>query len=109
MADRLTWAQVEAVYQDGYIYGQGPLPTSELQIREEEVVGETWGLGRISHRSPGESDYVNEKYPRTYLYCLDTGVRTLHREFGGRAIWGANFIHNSPVCLAIQSLKPTQP
>jgi len=29
------------------------------------------------------------------VYVLDSGIRITHKEFGGRAIWGANFINGS--------------
>ncbi|KAK9783387.1 putative Peptidase S8/S53 domain-containing protein [Seiridium cardinale] len=87
---------VESVYQDGYVYGQITIPAPGINPRDDQVTSGTWGLGRISHRDAGVSNYVNEKAFRTYLYCLDTGVKITHTEFGGRAIWGANFIDNSP-------------
>lgn len=87
------------------MYGQRAVPlSSPLELREDQVAGETWGLGRISHRNAGISQYIAEEPPRTYIYCLDTGVRITHKEFGGRAIWGANFIDNSPVCLHLWAL-----
>ncbi|KAI0007489.1 subtilisin-like protein [Xylariaceae sp. FL0662B] len=55
----------------------------------------TWGLGRISHRQPGISVYVDQSAPRTRAYILDTGIRVTHKEFSGRAIWGKNFIQGS--------------
>lgn len=60
-----------------------------------------WGLARISEfYNPGG---VGTRY--TYdttagagitVYVLDSGIRTTHKEFGGRAVWGANFINGSP-------------
>ncbi|KAH8204373.1 hypothetical protein TruAng_001424 [Truncatella angustata] len=88
---------VDSVYQDGYVYAQRGLPSSmALQQREGEVVNKPWGLGRVSHRNASSPDYITEKPMRTYLYCLDTGVRISHNEFGGRAIWGKNFVDKSP-------------
>lgn len=54
-----------------------------------------WGLSRISHKQAQDSNYayVREtvgKYP-TVAYVVDSGIRTTHSEFGGRAVWGANF------------------
>ncbi|KAI8964827.1 subtilisin-like protein [Daldinia sp. FL1419] len=58
-----------------------------------------WGLGRISHREPGVSTYLEEvvriAQPPTYAYILDTGIRTTHQEFGGRASFGKNFIQGA--------------
>lgn len=90
--------QVNAVYEDGYTTVQRTLPDYGLQPRDGPDSLETWGLGRLSHRDPGNAQYILESPIRTYLYCLDTGVRITHKEFGGRAIWGANFVENSLVC-----------
>ncbi|KAK7747738.1 hypothetical protein SLS62_008882 [Diatrype stigma] len=52
-----------------------------------------WGLGRVSHRKPGASLYLQDELPRqTYAYIVDTGIRITHQEFGGRARWGATFL-----------------
>ncbi|PHH92536.1 hypothetical protein CDD83_6934 [Cordyceps sp. RAO-2017] len=47
----------------------------------------SWGLGAISHRQQGASDYVyNGKAGEgTYAYIVDSGIRLSHREFEGRA------------------------
>ncbi|RBR15638.1 uncharacterized protein FIESC28_07279 [Fusarium coffeatum] len=47
----------------------------------------TWGLGTISHRKKGFKEYIYESDAGTdmYAYVIDTGVRTTHNEFGGRA------------------------
>lgn len=58
----------------------------------------TWGLGRISHFYSGFLNYIFDSTAcrNTVAYVLDTGVRTTHIEFGGRATWGANFVTGSP-------------
>jgi len=60
--------------------------------------GSTWGLARISHRSTTATDYTYDVTGGlgTRVYVIDTGVFTGHTEFGGRAVWGANFIAGSP-------------
>ncbi|CZT05617.1 related to Cuticle-degrading protease [Rhynchosporium graminicola] len=52
-----------------------------------------WGLGRISHRKKGSTDFVYESSAGvgTYSYVIDTGVLTTHVEFEGRATFGVNF------------------
>ncbi|KAL2067662.1 hypothetical protein VTL71DRAFT_15758 [Oculimacula yallundae] len=52
-----------------------------------------WGLGRISHRKKGSTDYIYDTSAGsgTYCYVVDTGVLASHVEFEGRAIFGANF------------------
>ncbi|KFA64470.1 hypothetical protein S40285_01101 [Stachybotrys chlorohalonatus IBT 40285] len=51
----------------------------------------TWGLGTISHRTSGFTNYIydNVAGTNTYAYVVDTGIRTAHSEFGGRAsaVW----------------------
>ncbi|TDC40788.1 S8 family serine peptidase [Micromonospora sp. KC213] len=52
----------------------------------------SWGLDRIDQRNlPLNSSYT---YPNTASnvtsYIIDTGIRTTHSDFGGRATWGTN-------------------
>ncbi|KAK3987322.1 peptidase S8/S53 domain-containing protein [Cladorrhinum sp. PSN332] len=61
-----------------------------------------WGLARISHNplltTRGLSNYWydNSAGVGVRVYVIDTGIRTSHTEFGGRAVWGKNFITGSP-------------
>ncbi|KAK4663923.1 uncharacterized protein QC763_0080550 [Podospora pseudopauciseta] len=57
-----------------------------------------WGLARISRRSTWNSGYYydNTAGQGIRVYVLDSGIRTTHVEFEGRAVWGANFIAGSP-------------
>ncbi|KAK3293135.1 serine protease [Chaetomium fimeti] len=56
-----------------------------------------WGLARISHHNKDHRDYVYSDTAGTgvYVYVVDTGIRTTHADFKGRAIWGTNFIASS--------------
>ncbi|HEY0639236.1 MAG TPA: S8 family serine peptidase [Pseudonocardiaceae bacterium] len=52
----------------------------------------SWGLDRIDQRAlPLDNSYT---YPNTgsgvTAYIIDTGIRTTHTDFGGRATWGTN-------------------
>lgn len=52
----------------------------------------SWGLDRIDQRyQPRDDSYT---YPNAAgdvtAYILDSGIRTTHTDFGGRAIWGTN-------------------
>ncbi|HEX2208086.1 MAG TPA: S8 family serine peptidase [Longimicrobium sp.] len=77
--------QVEYVAEDGMAYpGQVTQPMA------------TWGLDRIDQRAlPLNTTYV---YGRTgsgvRVYVIDTGIRTTHNEFGGRASVGADFVND---------------
>ncbi|KAK7421441.1 hypothetical protein QQX98_002139 [Neonectria punicea] len=65
-------------------------------------VNAAWGLARISHNSAAPGSFGTGYYYDTTagtgvrVYVVDTGIRTTHSEFGGRAVWGANFISGSP-------------
>ncbi|MFR9780699.1 S8 family serine peptidase, partial [Micromonospora sp. MS34] len=52
----------------------------------------SWGLDRVDQRNlPLDNSYT---YPNTasnvHAYIIDTGIRTTHSDFGGRATWGTN-------------------
>jgi subtilisin family serine protease len=57
----------------------------------------SWGLDRIDQRDlPLDSSYT---YPNTApgvtAYIIDTGIRTTHTDFGGRASWGTNTVDSN--------------
>lgn len=56
-----------------------------------------WGLGSISHKEAGSTDYIydTEGGVGTYAYIIDTGLLTTHVEFEGRASLGYNAYPNS--------------
>lgn len=49
-----------------------------------------WGLGSISHREPGSTDYIHDDNAGkdTFAYIVDSGIRATHVEFEGRASLG---------------------
>ncbi len=55
-----------------------------------------WGLDRIDHRSLPLNSVYN--YPYTgagvRVYVIDSGIRTTHNDFGGRASHGWDFVDN---------------
>ncbi|KAF1808170.1 subtilisin-like protein [Eremomyces bilateralis CBS 781.70] len=55
--------------------------------------GAPWGLGRISHKNPGSTEYVYDDGAGegTCSYVIDTGIYTGHSEFEGRATFLANY------------------
>jgi len=73
------------------------LPTARLVTYLGIQRRAVWGLGRISHQDRGDPNYIYDfsACNNTVAYIIDTGIRTTHQEFKGRATWGANFIDNS--------------
>ncbi|TVY24127.1 Subtilisin-like protease [Lachnellula hyalina] len=53
------------------------------------------GLNRLSHTAVGSTNYVFDDSAGAGVtaYVLDTGIRTSHSEFGGRATFAANFVN----------------
>ncbi|RYP52237.1 hypothetical protein DL768_002556 [Monosporascus sp. mg162] len=87
---------VDYVSQDAVLRAHAPLPEQAVQSqslvsRDDADLEKPWGLGRLSHRKPGNTRYVHQRQRQTYAYILDTGIRITHQEFGGRARWGARF------------------
>ncbi|MFI9813493.1 S8 family peptidase [Saccharothrix variisporea] len=57
----------------------------------------SWGLDRIDQQNlPLDNSYT---YPTTAsnvtAYIIDTGIRTTHQDFGGRATWGTNTVDSN--------------
>ena len=56
----------------------------------------TWGLDRIDDRTTTDGSYEwNHDGSGVNAYILDTGIRTTHTQFGGRASWGWDFVDGS--------------
>jgi len=74
-----------------------PAVARVVQNAEVRAVGTqpnppSWGLDRVDQRDlPLNAGYT---YPNTApnvtAYIIDTGIRTTHVDFGGRAVWGTN-------------------
>ncbi|KAI5270984.1 alkaline serine protease [Aureobasidium subglaciale] len=83
--------------------------SSEVAIVEEDLpiymtaitsqTGSTWGLGRISQRNYAANTYYYDTTAGagTYGYVIDSGININHREFGGRASLGSNFVGGSHI------------
>lgn len=88
-----------------------PVNLTELHKRDfQSTTVAQWGLSRISHLNnnvqsvnPDKPSTVRVPYNResskydTTVYVVDTGTYVEHRDFGGRARWGANFVQGEPM------------
>ena len=52
----------------------------------------SWGLDRVDQRDlPLNNNYsYSTTASNVTAYVIDTGIRTTHQDFGGRAMWGTN-------------------
>ncbi|TVY82752.1 Subtilisin-like protease [Lachnellula suecica] len=55
------------------------------------------GLDRLSHKAVGSAAYVFDDTSGANItaFVVDTGIRTTHSEFGGRATFAANFVNSN--------------
>jgi len=87
-AGALSSDQVAALKADpsvAYVEADGIAHTQQENLISQ--AGAPWGLGRISHRVKGSSDYLYDPSAGegTCAYIVDTGIWTQHPEFEGRA------------------------
>ena len=57
--------------------------------------GATWGLARtstVSNDKNGYYSYGTSSSSSVNVYVIDTGIRTSHEDFEGRAVWGADMV-----------------
>ncbi|GAA2697195.1 S8 family peptidase [Actinoplanes palleronii] len=58
----------------------------------------TWGLDRIDQRERSlDKKYTSRSAKDVTAYVIDTGIRTTHQEFGGRASSGWDFVDGDKV------------
>ncbi|HVK23089.1 MAG TPA: putative Ig domain-containing protein [Actinokineospora sp.] len=67
---------------------------AQVKIAEDQVNPPSWGLDRVDQRNlPLDSKYsFGTRAANVTAYIIDTGVRTTHATFGGRATWGTNTV-----------------
>lgn len=78
-------SQVDYVERDRQVHIQGFVTQSNAS---------SWGLRRISHRERGSRDFVydDKAGEGITMYGVDSGIDIHHPDFGGRAVWGFNFV-----------------
>jgi subtilisin family serine protease len=81
---------VAFVEQDAVIDGKA-LATPVTSVTQSKKLA--WGLDRLDQRSlPLSKTYNYKSAASVTAYVIDTGVRTSHKEFGGRASSGWDFV-----------------
>ncbi|KAF2807145.1 subtilisin-like serine protease-like protein PR1A [Mytilinidion resinicola] len=101
--DEAGLAKIQSSSEVAYIEQEGTMKVNGIEKSNELVYqpGAVWGLSRISHtlsQGCGNDDYIYDYSAGTgtRAYIIDTGIYLEHNEFGGRAIWGANFVPGAP-------------
>jgi subtilisin family serine protease len=85
---------VSFVEQDAVVDGKA-LPAAAPTASITQSKKPTWGLDRLDQRSlPLSKSYTYKPASAVTAYVIDTGVRTSHKEFGGRATSGWDFVDN---------------
>jgi subtilisin family serine protease len=87
-AGALSGDQVAALRADpsvAYVEPDGVARTQQQGLNTQSQA--PWGLGRISHRAKGSTDYLYDATSGagTCAYIVDTGIYVQHPEFEGRA------------------------
>ena len=90
-AAEMTEDEAEALSQDPRV---AFVEEEQVFTADTTQTGATWGLDRIDQRNrPLNGTYVyNWTGSGVRAYIIDTGIRTSHTQFGGRATVGADFV-----------------
>lgn len=95
-----------SVQEDVMVYGLGhEVAQPELLKRQDDfyvtLSNQPWWLARISHKQNPKGTSKGSQYTYrttslypTHIYIVDSGIRTSHEVFKGRAKWGANFVND---------------
>jgi subtilisin family serine protease len=62
-----------------------------VRVSDEQLNPPSWGLDRIDQGDGRDDRYVfDTRASNVHVYVIDTGIRTSHADFGGRASWATN-------------------
>jgi subtilisin family serine protease len=72
---------------------------ADVKVKISATVAQTNappGLIRLSHADAGQDNYIfdNTGGQGITAFIIDTGIKTTHTEFSGRATFGANFVND---------------
>jgi subtilisin family serine protease len=89
-AYEMTAAQAEAMARNPWVASVEE--DFELSLVGDQANPPSWGLDRIDQRNLPLNNNYHYDYNGTgvRVYVLDTGIRTTHTNFGGRASWATN-------------------
>jgi subtilisin family serine protease len=89
-AYEMTAAQAEAMARNPWVASVEE--DFELTIVGDQANPPSWGLDRIDQQSLPLNNNYHYDYNGTgvRVYVLDTGIRTTHTNFGGRAFWATD-------------------
>jgi subtilisin family serine protease len=90
-AGKLSAAAVEALRNDPRV---AYIEQDQIAHMDATQLNPTWGLDRIDQRAlPLDHSYTyNQTGAGVDVYCIDTGIRFTHVDFGGRAVTGYDAI-----------------
>ncbi|KID82664.1 subtilisin-like protease PR1D [Metarhizium guizhouense ARSEF 977] len=90
--DQQTIDEIESSPEVAYVEADQVWTLEESVVRRALTTQESapWGLAAISHREPNATGYIHDTAAGqgTFGYIIDSGIRTTHREFQGRASTG---------------------
>jgi len=89
-AYEMTAAQAEAMARNPWVASVEE--DFELSIVADQANPPSWGLDRVDQRNLPLNNNYHYDYNGTgvRVYVIDSGIRTTHNDFGGRAVWATD-------------------
>jgi subtilisin family serine protease len=97
----LTKEEVEIIRDDPIVMEVHPDTPVSIYDQEQTCTTQSnapsWGICRVGLYGAVGSNPLNTYHygsagSGVAVYVIDTGIKLTHQEFGGRAVWGANFV-----------------